>query len=83
MIRILLPWPPRELQPECSPATGHRSVWSRSTWRRWQRITLGGWRPWRRPDIPANIKATVFTFRPPDRRRRDLDNLLSLLQADD
>jgi crossover junction endodeoxyribonuclease RusA len=76
MIRILLPWPPRELSPNA------RLHWAqkRQVTKAWRKLaayeTLAAGVRKGDPDIPANIKA-VFTFHPPDRRRRDLDNLLA------
>lgn len=76
MICITLPWPPRELSPN---ARLHWAI-KRQVTKAWRKLaayqTLAAGVRKGDPDIPANIKA-VFVFHPPDRRRRDLDNMLA------
>ena len=80
MIRIDLPWPPRELHPN---ARGHwkkryrmakacRSLGAGLT------LTAGVRRD--DPDIPQDLKVTAI-FYPPDNRRRDLDGMLSSIKS--
>ena len=76
-VKILLPWPPRELWPN-----------SRVHWRRkaeavkmyrnlahWSAVALSG----AGPTPPAN--AVTLTFNPPDRIKRDMDNMLAAMKA--
>jgi crossover junction endodeoxyribonuclease RusA len=76
MIRIELPWPHRDLQPN---EKAHWGAKSRATK---QARALAGWTTHafgiRRGDmdIPGALKVTV-SFCPPDRRRRDIDNLIA------
>ena len=76
-MKILLPWPPRELWPN-----------SRVHWRRkaeavkmyrniahWSAVALSG----AGPTPPAN--AVTLTFNPPDRIKRDMDNMLAAMKA--
>ncbi|TGQ11205.1 endodeoxyribonuclease RusA [Mesorhizobium sp. M4B.F.Ca.ET.215.01.1.1] len=80
MIRVDLPWPPRELHPNA------RVHWSKRAKAAKQCRTLG----WgmtltagvRRndPDIPQDLKVTAI-FSPPDNRRRDVDGMLSSIKS--
>jgi Holliday junction resolvase RusA-like endonuclease len=63
-------------EPECSPALGAEAPGDEGVAEAGRLQTLAAGVRKGDPDIPANIKA-VFTFHPPDRRRRDLDNLLA------
>lgn len=80
MIRIELPWPPRELHPNArlhwaakSPITRKARLWAQ------QATYAAGIRQFD-PDIPFAIKATVV-FCPPDKRARDIDGMLSSCKA--
>lgn len=75
MTIIRLPWPPAELSPNARAdrraATGKRRAYR----------DAGFWAAKEaRATIPANAKLAVKFF-PPDRRRRDLDNMLASIKA--
>ncbi len=80
MIRIELPWPPRELHPNARVHWGQKAPITRKA-RLWaqQAAWAAGIRG-NDPDIHFNIKATV-AFAPPDNRRRDTDGMLSSCKA--
>ena len=80
MITIRLPWPPKELSPnarvhwakKAKKANEYRwfcSIKARAGW--WTKLNKNA-----SPPISLAI-----TFHPPDRRRRDLDNMLASIKA--
>lgn len=80
MIRIALPWPPRELHPNARTHWAKKAKATRAA-RLWAQTATyaAGVRP-RDCDIPASMKATAV-FCPPDSRRRDTDGMLSNIKA--
>jgi crossover junction endodeoxyribonuclease RusA len=76
MIRITLPWPPRELHPNSRIHWAKRAKFAKQCRTLAQGLTLAAGVRRGDSDIPHNLKVTAI-FCPPDRRRRDLDNMLS------
>lgn len=80
MIRIILPWPPRDMHPNA------RIHWARRAQGAKMCRTIGAGCTYvagiRKgdPDIPQAVKASI-TFYPPDNRRRDLDGMLSSIKS--
>ncbi|MES2295229.1 MAG: endodeoxyribonuclease RusA [Pseudomonadota bacterium] len=80
-MKLTLPWPPKELSPN---ARIHFLAKSRVTkaYREtsyWLADAL--WRSGRNPCASEGPITLAFTFHPPDRRRRDLDTMLSSVKA--
>ena len=75
MIVSYLPWPPKELSPN------GRKHWAEVAKIKGKyKVTCGLWLlPYRRM-IKGKIPVSI-TFRPPDRRRRDLDNMIASFKA--
>jgi crossover junction endodeoxyribonuclease RusA len=80
MIRIELPWPPRELSPNARPHFMAKSRVTRKA-RQWAQqaawaagVREGDW------DIPQRLKVTTV-FCPPDKRPRDSDNMFASCKA--
>ena len=85
-MRIELPWPAAVLAPNRKNGHHWGSVHSVKTQRKRDAhaLTLQAVRSHichMPPSINANVNVSV-TFHPPDRRRRDLDNLLAALKPD-
>ena len=80
MIAIRLPWPPKELSPNA------RVHWAKKSGKakRYRQDALMLARP-AVSRCPAALCADTYrlslTFHPPDRRRRDLDNMLASIKA--
>jgi crossover junction endodeoxyribonuclease RusA len=72
-MKVLLPWPPRELSPN-----------ARTHWRAHRRISKGykemAWALAKAAGASPG-RLVAITFNPPDRRARDLDNLLANMKA--
>lgn len=82
MTEITLPWPAKELSPN---ARVHFQVKAKAAkaYREaayWLTVTHGEYRmaPGLLPDGPVHL---ILTFSPPDKRRRDLDGMLSSIKA--
>ena len=82
--RIELPWPPKELSPNArvhfrakaaaTKAYREQAYWTAKTAYMRGELT--------RSELPAEgVISLRFEFRPPDARRRDLDNMLSSMKA--
>jgi crossover junction endodeoxyribonuclease RusA len=83
MTRIELPWPAKELNP-------NRRGWGKGAMHRHARLAkgakelahwtacAGGWTGYEPTEEALQI---TVTFHPPDRRRRDLDNLLASFKS--
>lgn len=77
-MQVTIPWPPRQLSPN---ARVHWAIRSRSAKRYRQLCYLAAQRAGARAADPEPKAVQVFiTFLPPDRRRRDWDNLLASLK---
>ena len=80
MITVRLPWPPKELSPnarvhwakKAKAANGYRWYCRAETGTKWWAARS------RYASAPVNL---AITFHPPDRRRRDLDNMLASIKA--
>jgi len=80
-MRVELPWPPRELSPNARhdrrAIAGIRKRYRQQCWA----LTLSGKRKldaWLEPQSSLHL---VITFHPPDKRRRDLDNMLASMKS--
>jgi len=76
VMRIELPWPPRALWPN---ARGHWTRKAKASKQYREDATLTCIMQ-RVPNMAAPVTARI-TFCPPDRRARDLDNMLSAIKA--
>lgn len=80
-LRVILPWPPRALSPNSRPP--HWSVLAKAKRAYRQACHLeamaAGWRKGTfAPDDRLHVR---LVFVPPDRRRRDLDNLIAAMKS--
>lgn len=75
MIRLVLPWPPKGLQPH---AKGHWRPKAEAT-RRYRQDAFWIAKAAKVTEDPNAI--LTFTFNPPDRLRRDLQNLPGMMKA--
>lgn len=73
-VTITLPWPPKELSPNAK---------RRKHWRVYQPIAKQYRHDcfWLTKQTKARGIVTAITFRPPDRRRRDDDNIIGAFKA--
>lgn len=76
-MRIHLPWPPSELSPN-KRNHWHKSAKAKAAYRERCRVETMLQQPGKLPDGPL---ALHLEFVPPDRRRRDRDNLLASMKA--
>lgn len=76
MTRIVLDWPPKELNPN---ARVHWFVKNRAS-KRYRDDAHILARANGIPKMQGRVIATI-TFRPPDKRRRDIDNMLASIKA--
>lgn len=80
-LRVILPWPPRVLSPNSRPP--HWAVLAKA--KRAYRLAChaeamaAGWR--KGAFAPADRLHVRLVFVPPDRRRRDMDNLIASAKA--
>lgn len=78
-LRIILPWPPSALSPNVrshwrSHAKAKKSYRQACAWQALaQGVTAGC--------MPAGRVRVSMTFMPPDKRRRDLDNLIAAMKS--
>lgn len=73
---ITLPWPPKELSPN---ARVHRMI--KAKYAKSYRETCWALAKKCRPQLPDGKIHLAITFYPPNRQRRDLDNLLASIKA--
>ena len=80
-LRVILPWPPRALSPNCRPP--HLSVLAKA--KRAYRAAChveamaAGWR--KGAFAPTDRLHVRLTFVLPDRRRRDMDNMIAAMKS--
>ena len=78
MITVRLPWPPKQLSPNArvhwSVKNRHAQQQKESAWALTQHAKRGFISA---PSWTHNVR---LTFNPPDRRRRDLDNMLAMMK---
>ena len=77
-IRIELPWPPSALRPNAaSPGAWRKKQSAAKEYKAYCKLICSpSWlRHWDAANIPS--AHVTITFRPPDKRRRDLDNMLA------
>ena len=77
-MQVTVPWPPKQLSPN---ARVHWAIRSRNAKRYRQLCYLAAQRAGARPaqTEPETVQVCI-TFHPPDRRRRDWDNLLASIK---
>lgn len=80
MIRIELPWPPRDLHPNSRVHWTRRARAAKVCRLTGATLTLAAGIRRGDPDIPQSLKATAI-FCPPDNRRRDVDGMLSSIKS--
>jgi crossover junction endodeoxyribonuclease RusA len=78
VIDITLPWPPKELSPNARVhwATRARSVKRVRAHAYWTALAMA-----RGVELPDGPIPVPLTFHPPDRHRRDWDNMFSSMKA--
>lgn len=80
MIRIDLPWPPRELHPNARPHYMARARAAKRCRVLGAGLTLAAGVRRGDADIPGELKVTAI-FSPPDNRPRDEDGMLSNIKS--
>jgi crossover junction endodeoxyribonuclease RusA len=77
MIKVTLPWPNKVLSPN-----------ARAHWRKKHKAnvlsktdTAWALAPWRTEKITTERAKVTMVFHPPDKRRRDLDNLIAAMKG--
>ena len=75
-MKVILPWPPSELSPNA------RVHWAKKAriakdYRRWAHLLACG----AKAPVGLETAKVSITFNPPDRRARDLDNMLASMKS--